>query len=117
MLARQGEKALSIAPEAGNERLRRHINKKVSDEMLREKARLVFAHGFTRLKLYLQVGLPSETDEDVRDIVRLVEELHEHRGRGGPPLRPRAGARAVGQRVHPQAAHALRGRAARATRA
>jgi len=77
VLARQGERALAIAPEAGNERLRRHVNKKVSDAMLREKARLVFAHGFTRLKLYLQVGLPSETDEDVRDIVRMVEDLHE----------------------------------------
>jgi radical SAM superfamily enzyme YgiQ (UPF0313 family) len=59
VLARQGERALAIAPEAGNERLRRHINKKVTDEMLREKARLVFARGFTRLKLYLQVGLPT----------------------------------------------------------
>ncbi|HEX9304285.1 MAG TPA: radical SAM protein [Thermoanaerobaculia bacterium] len=77
VLARQGERALAIAPEAGNERLRRHVNKKVSDAMLREKARLVFAHGFTRLKLYLQVGLPSETDEDVADIVRTVEDLHE----------------------------------------
>jgi radical SAM superfamily enzyme YgiQ (UPF0313 family) len=77
VLARQGERALAIAPEAGNERLRRHVNKKVSDAMLREKARLVFAHGFTRLKLYLQVGLPSETDEDVHDIVRTVEDLHE----------------------------------------
>src|SRR5438552_3245820 len=61
VLARQGEKALAIAPEAGNERLRRHINKKVSDSMLREKVRLVFARGFTRLKLYLQVGLPTES--------------------------------------------------------
>jgi radical SAM superfamily enzyme YgiQ (UPF0313 family) len=77
VLARQGERALAIAPEAGNERLRRHVNKKVSDEMLREKARLVFARGFTRLKLYLQVGLPSETDEDVADIVRMVAELRE----------------------------------------
>ena len=77
ILARQGERALSIAPEAGNERLRRFINKKVSDAMLREKARLIFARGFTRLKLYLQVGLPSETDEDVRDIVRMVADLHE----------------------------------------
>ena len=77
VLARQGEKALAIAPEAGNERLRRFINKKVSDEMLLEKARLVFARGFTRLKLYLQVGLPSETDEDVLDIARLVARLHE----------------------------------------
>ena len=76
VLARQGERALSIAPEAGNERLRRHINKKVSDEMLDEKVRLVFARGFTRLKLYLQVGLPSETEEDVRDIVKLTERLH-----------------------------------------
>ena len=77
ILARQGERALSIAPEAGNERLRRYVNKKVSDEMLFEKARLVFARGFTRLKLYLQVGLPSETDEDVRDIVGLTERLHD----------------------------------------
>ncbi len=77
VLARQGERALAIAPEAGNERLRRHINKKVSDAMLREKCRLVFAHGFTRLKLYLQVGLPTETEEDVRDIVRTVADLRE----------------------------------------
>jgi radical SAM superfamily enzyme YgiQ (UPF0313 family) len=77
ILARQGEKALAIAPEAGNERLRRHVNKKVSDAMLREKARMIFARGFTRLKLYVQVGLPSETEEDVRDLVGLVTELHE----------------------------------------
>src|SRR4030095_5121289 len=77
VLARQGERALAIAPEAGNERLRRHVNKKVSDEMLREKARLVFARGFTRLKLYLQVGLPTETDADVADIVRTVRDLRE----------------------------------------
>jgi radical SAM superfamily enzyme YgiQ (UPF0313 family) len=77
VLARQGERALAIAPEAGNERLRRFVNKKVPDEMLFEKARLVFARGFSRLKLYLQVGLPSETDEDVKDIVRLTRKLHE----------------------------------------
>ncbi len=76
VLARQGERALAIAPEAGNERLRRFINKKVSDEMLFEKIRLVFGRGFTRLKLYLQVGLPSETDADVEDIVRMVERVH-----------------------------------------
>src|SRR6266540_2923465 len=77
VLARQGEKALAIAPEAGNERLRRHINKKVSDEMLREKVRMVFAHGFTRLKLYVQVGLPTETAQDVRDLVGLVSDVRE----------------------------------------
>jgi radical SAM superfamily enzyme YgiQ (UPF0313 family) len=77
ILARQGEKSLSIAPEAGNERLRRHINKKVSDAMLREKVRMIFQHGFTNLKLYLQIGLPSETEQDVRDLVGLVADCHE----------------------------------------
>lgn len=75
ILARQGERSLAIAPEAGNERLRRAIGKKVTHDMLREKVRLVARAGFSNLKLYLQVGLPGETDEDVDDIVRLVEDL------------------------------------------
>jgi len=77
ILTRQGERALAIAPEAGNERLRRAINKKVSDEMLREKVRLIAASGITQLKLYLQIGLPGETDEDVLDLVRLVDDLRQ----------------------------------------
>ncbi len=75
ILTAQGERALAIAPEAGNERLRRAINKKVSDEMLFEKVRLVARSGITQLKLYLQVGLPGETDADVDDIVGLVDRL------------------------------------------
>src|SRR5450631_4685168 len=75
ILTAQGERALAIAPEAGNERLRRAINKKVSDEMLRDKVRLIAASGITQLKLYLQIGLPGETDEDVADLVRLVDTL------------------------------------------
>ncbi len=75
ILVGQGERGLAIAPEAGNERLRRAVNKKVTDEMLREKVRLIARAGITQLKLYLQVGLPGETDDDVRDLVRLVDEL------------------------------------------
>ncbi|HEX7579296.1 MAG TPA: radical SAM protein [Thermoanaerobaculia bacterium] len=75
LLVGQGERSLAIAPEAGNERLRRAMNKKVSDAMLREKVRLIGAAGITNLKLYLQVGLPGETDADVDDIVRLVDGL------------------------------------------
>jgi len=77
VLAAQGERSLSIAPEAGNERLRRFINKKVTDAMLREKVAMIFAQGFTNLKLYLQFGLPSETDDDLRDLVRLVVDCRE----------------------------------------
>ncbi len=75
ILTAQGERALAIAPEAGTERLRRAVNKKVSDEMLRQKVRLIAAAGITQLKLYLQIGLPGETDEDVSDLVRLVDDL------------------------------------------
>ena len=75
ILTAQGERALAIAPEAGNERLRRAINKKVSDEMLFEKVRLIARSGITQLKLYLQVGLPGETDGDVDDVVGLVDAL------------------------------------------
>ena len=75
ILARQGERSLAIAPEAGNERLRRAMNKKVTDAMLREKARMIARAGFTNLKLYLQVGLPGETDADVDDLVGLVDDL------------------------------------------
>ncbi len=75
ILTAQGERALAIAPEAGNERLRRAINKKVSDGMLLEKVRLIARSGITQLKLYLQVGLPGETDADVDDVVRLVDAL------------------------------------------
>ncbi len=77
ILTAQGERALAIAPEAGNERLRRAINKKVSDEMLLEKVRLVARSGITQLKLYLQVGLPGETDADVDDIPKLVDALRQ----------------------------------------
>ena len=77
ILTAQGERALAIAPEAGNERLRRAINKKVSDEMLFEKVRLIARSGITQLKLYLQVGLPGETDADVDDLVLLVDRLRE----------------------------------------
>ena len=83
ILTAQGERALAIAPEAGNERLRRAINKKVSDEMLFEKVRLIARSGITQLKLYLQVGLPGETDADVDDVVRLVDGLRSCSSRRG----------------------------------
>jgi len=63
---------LTFAPEAGSERLRRIINKGLSEDELLETAATVFARGWTGLKLYFMVGLPTETMDDVEDIIRLV---------------------------------------------
>ena len=65
----------TLAPEAGTERLRKVINKPVSDLDLMDAAETVFANGWSVLKLYFMIGLPTETDEDLDGIVRLVQEL------------------------------------------
>ena len=66
---------LTFAPEAGSERLRRVINKNLPEEDLLETAAIAFERGWTGLKLYFMIGLPTETDEDIAGIVRLVEKV------------------------------------------
>jgi radical SAM family uncharacterized protein len=66
---------LTFAPEAGSERLRRFINKNITDESLLQTAAAAFTRGWTSLKLYFMVGLPTETLEDVQGIVTLVEKV------------------------------------------
>ncbi len=66
---------LTFAPEAGSERLRQAINKDLTEESLLETAAVAFEKGWTNLKLYFMVGLPTETNEDVEGIVRLVQEV------------------------------------------
>lgn len=63
---------LTLAPEAGSQRLRDVINKNIRDEDLLESARRAFTHGWQRLKLYFMVGLPTETDADIDAIVALA---------------------------------------------
>ena len=70
-----GEKTLTIAPETGSDRLRRVINKTVTNDEILDKAELIFASGIENLKLYYMIALPTETDDDlvaIRDLtVRL----------------------------------------------
>lgn len=65
----------TLAPEAGTERLRRVINKPVSDLDLRDAAETIFRNGWSVLKLYFMIGLPTETNEDLDGIIRLCKEL------------------------------------------
>jgi radical SAM family uncharacterized protein len=72
-LASSGKKSgLTFAPEAGTQRLRDAINKNVTEEQLVDTVRAAFGAGWRRLKLYYMVGLPTETDDDVRGIGEMV---------------------------------------------
>ncbi|MBI2891831.1 MAG: radical SAM protein [Nitrospirae bacterium] len=74
-MAEGAQKTLTIAPEAGNERMRRVINKPISDRALLRSVESALECGIKNIKLYFIVGLPFESDEDVRDIARLSREV------------------------------------------
>ncbi|MDH5466119.1 MAG: TIGR03960 family B12-binding radical SAM protein [Candidatus Aminicenantes bacterium] len=63
----------TLVPEAGTERLRRVINKKLEDEDIFEASRNAFSQGWRLLKLYFMVGLPTEREEDLEGIVDIVQ--------------------------------------------
>ena len=73
----QGERkgGLTFAPEAGTERLRRVINKNLTDEQIMQTIEAAFAAGWQRLKLYFMIGLPTETDQDLQGIVDLARAI------------------------------------------
>jgi radical SAM superfamily enzyme YgiQ (UPF0313 family) len=77
LLRQSGEKTITIAPETGSDRLRRVINKTVTNEEILEAAELIFASGMENLKLYFMIGLPTETDEDLVAIRDLTLQLRE----------------------------------------
>jgi radical SAM superfamily enzyme YgiQ (UPF0313 family) len=74
-LQRGGHRTLTIAPEAGTERLRRVIRKAISDEQLYAACDLVRRYGIPNLKCYFMIGQPTETPEDVEAIVDLTARL------------------------------------------
>ncbi len=74
-LAKSGHKTISIAPEAGSERLRNVINKNISEADILRAADLIFGSGIPNLKLYFIIGLPTETGEDVEAIIALAREV------------------------------------------
>ncbi len=77
LLKESGERTLTIAPETGSDRLRRVINKTVTNDEILDRAELIFSTGFENLKLYFMIGLPSETDEDLVAIRDLTLQLRD----------------------------------------
>ncbi len=87
LLRQSGERTITIAPETGSDRLRRVINKTITNEEILAAAELIFASGFENLKLYFMIALPTETEDDlvaIRDLsVQLRDVMMRHaRGRG-----------------------------------
>ncbi|MDP2921822.1 MAG: TIGR03960 family B12-binding radical SAM protein [Candidatus Omnitrophota bacterium] len=66
---------LTFAPEAGSERLRHSLNKKISDAEIIEKSRTALKSGWRKVKLYFMIGLPGETPEDLDAIARLAGQI------------------------------------------
>jgi len=75
LMAQGGQKTLTIAPEAATERLRAVINKNSTDEQIFAAVSAAHEAGLSRVKLYFMIGLPTETDEDVKAITSLALRL------------------------------------------
>lgn len=67
--------SLTFAPEAGSQRLRDVINKGLTEEVILNGSRLAFKGGWNKVKLYFMLGLPTETEEDMKAIPQLANEI------------------------------------------
>ncbi|MBR6329870.1 MAG: TIGR03960 family B12-binding radical SAM protein [Lachnospiraceae bacterium] len=69
--------SLTFAPEAGSQRMRNVINKGLTKDDILAGSKLAFEGGWNKVKLYFMLGLPTETEEDIKDIAHLSEEIAE----------------------------------------
>lgn len=75
-LGRHDNRSVTVAPEAGSERMRRVINKNLSEPEILRATKLLIGGGVRALKLYFMIGLPTETQADVDAIVALTHKMH-----------------------------------------
>src|SRR5208337_151623 len=78
----KGHKSISIAPEAGTERMRKVIDKKVTETDILDTSARILEAGVENLRLYFMIGLPTETQEDISGIVDLVRKIRRTSKRG-----------------------------------
>jgi len=76
-LAQSGAQNITLAPEAGSERLRQTINKCVSESDIVEAVDKIAKQGIRQIKLYFMIGLPTETDADIDEMINLTLKLKE----------------------------------------
>lgn len=76
-LVRRNDQQIAIAPETGSDRLRRVINKNLTNDQIVDISEMIFERGIFNLKLYMMIGLPTETEEDLDAIVELTERIRQ----------------------------------------
>lgn len=76
-IAKVRKSGLTFAPEAGTQRLRDVINKNINEDEIFRACTLAFGGGYTAVKLYFMLGLPTETDNDIRGIADLAKKIME----------------------------------------
>ncbi len=74
-LVESRDQQIAVAPETGSDRLRRVINKNLTNDEIVDICGAVFDRGMLTIKLYMMVGLPTETDEDLDEMIVLVERI------------------------------------------
>jgi radical SAM superfamily enzyme YgiQ (UPF0313 family) len=85
LLRASGERTVTIAPETGSDRLRRVVNKTITNDEILRAAEMIFESGFENLKLYFMLGIPTETDDDldaIRDLTWQLREIMVRHARG-----------------------------------
>jgi radical SAM superfamily enzyme YgiQ (UPF0313 family) len=87
LLKDAGVETVSLAPEAGSERLRTVIRKGITEDHIFRAVELLAEYGIVNIRLYFMVGLPTETDEDIEAIIRLVFNIKLQGGRKKRPFR------------------------------
>ncbi|HVH27114.1 MAG TPA: radical SAM protein [Vicinamibacterales bacterium] len=98
ILRESGERTITIAPETGSDRLRRVINKTITNDEILERSEMIFANGIQNLKLYYMIGLPTETDDDLVAIRELTLQIRDRMMKHG---RPRGHVGRIGASVNP----------------
>lgn len=76
-MAEGGERSITIAPEAGTEKMRRVINKDFTDDQIVQAAENALSQGMQHVKMYFMCGLPAETDDDVLGMARIAVRIRE----------------------------------------
>lgn len=85
LLAKSGHRTITLAPEAGSERLRRVINKGISEADLLRTVGMALQAGIPNVKLYIMLGLPTETDQDIAAIGELALQVMQQMKENGRP--------------------------------